>query len=788
MRYEDLRVGMRVRVTHAVRQSAVVGWDLLWIEDMDPCVGNTYTVHDIRGPSVGVSFDPDEDPSGGCRFHASCLEPAQARAFTCLDDIQPGMRVRITRAALPNEEQTRGWRNDWTNGMNQFVGTTQTVRTVTPAGVYFEIDGPHTNDTPWQGFPWFVLEDVSPTPVQVPFNPLELARPLTDVDLTGPMRRDSAFVRHPYLADPDLYPETTCAHHNVDYAAQRAQVERVGRFTAWQHKREVFKRRMAYNLRDPRPAWRYACVSALDLPCAGQTHKTLGAQVAQLITDARKAQHRSARDLPTDEICEVLNALRRVASDGTAHDVFEMLSSTTYYEDLNDYVRQCDDCQTYTLGDDLHHSEHADRDFCESCCDEYVWSDEMNDYLPEDEACALYTRRSSWRSRSANDWVTRGYGRGSCYEHPDDPEVFFDEDLYYALFPDDEDEDDSHSTSGGNLGDYHRTTRDFREVVTPGSPYPALGVELELYAKGSRSEVVREVRELPDGHICERDGSLDPHQGFEVVTRPFGKPEWGDDKGGVAQRLLDVCQAHGAIGYTELGGMYGIHVTVHRRHLSSLQEARMLMFMSAEPNASFVRAVAQRCNIYHADLDMGSLAAYRQRVSTLGGLGRSQRHLDADGSVRYRRKILGRGKYAPINLKEELAEFRIFQSTTFGPSFMKNLEFVWALIEWTSTAAATGNSWHHEDFCRWLGARAGVKKDYPNLLAYLQREKYRVKGGTAAIRNTWLPALVTAMLTHKLKELPEVKEDESEAAGEAVLETAGPFVPSVAGEQFSTAA
>ena len=218
MRYEDLRVGMRVTVAHRA-MSTTDGWHLLWVSEMDACVGGTYTIQRLHGPHLGVSFDPSDDPSAGCRFPASCLEPAQAqplpRLFTHVNDVLPGMRVRITRATRDDEERTQGWSNGWTRDMTQFVGTTQTVRRVTPAGVYFTTPYGHGYDdaVPWQGFPWFVLEDVSSTPVERPFDPMELARPLTDTDLTGPTLRDSTCLRIPHT---DPLRESFGAQYDLD--------------------------------------------------------------------------------------------------------------------------------------------------------------------------------------------------------------------------------------------------------------------------------------------------------------------------------------------------------------------------------------------------------------------------------------------------------------------------------------------------------------------------------------------------------------------------------------------
>ena len=145
------------------------------------------------------------------------------------------------------------------------------------------------------------------------------------------------------------------------------------------------------------------------------------------------------------------------------------------------------------------------------------------------------------------------------------------------------------------------------------------------------------------------------------------------------------------------------------------------MFFADGKNIDFVRAMAQREQIYNADVDMGSL--------------RSPRDLFAKGK-NCDDKYRGMGKYCPINMKESVLEFRIFQSTLAITSFMKNLELIWALYDWTRHP--TGTSWNHVDFVKWLCSRPQVEKDYPNLMAYLRKPEYRVKRGTRPIANKWI--------------------------------------------------
>ena len=51
-----------------------------------------------------------------------------------------------------------------------------------------------------------------------------------------------------------------------------------------------------------------------------------------------------------------------------------------------------------------------------------------------------------------------------------------------------------------------------------------------------------------------------------------------------------------------------------------------------------------------------------------------------------------------------------------------------ALIEWTNPMSATGSAWFYEDFLRWLQKRPMARKHYPSLIAYLERDRFPVKG------------------------------------------------------------
>ena len=316
-------------------------------------------------------------------------------------------------------------------------------------------------------------------------------------------------------------------------------------------------------------------------------------------------------------------------------------------------------------------------------------------------------------------------------------------------------QDDALRANGisSSLSSYHGSARNFKERnVTP--EVPCLGVELEVYCE-YRSDAVSAARyEVPAWNF-ETDGSLSSDYGFEIISQPLGVNEWRE----TAPRLLTALLDKGACAYTQpdSGKHYGIHVNIARRHLTPLQEARMLMFMHDAQNLEFIMAIAQRAVLYGGSslVPFGSIDDVK--VRHVGGLSEV-----SNGRNGYVKKPVGRGKYSAINMHERIAEFRIFQSTLHHDSFMKNLEFVWALVEWTSTKAATGTAWLHTDFVRWLGSKPANEQKYPHLFAYLRKPSYMGKGFPSRVHNKW--AHLLSKTTTKSLDVVSGDEDQRLAA------------------------
>lgn len=445
---------------------------------------------------------------------------------------------------------------------------------------------------------------------------------------------------------------------------------------------------------------KFDCETRHTNPIIKKRYKIRGEKLATIIHN---------KDLK--DLVEFLNDLN-AASTSVARRFAQIIRNKVEENGFN----QCSQCNKWEIDENM---EHVDGyEVCDSCVSEMcTFSDLMGRYIFNSHKIMYYESEEAYENNEGQA-ATEEYVRGELEAYGNGGGEFFPREVYASLgFAD--------GSASGQIAGYHHTERNFVEQGAT-AQYPALGVELEVYAP-QRVKAVKNLRKefKPKDLYLERDGSLDENKGFEIITQPLGKALWAE----TAPKLLNNLKKSKVVGYNhpDRDKRYGIHINVHRRGLSALQEARIMLFLTAEENLQFVQAIAQRRSIYRARMDMCGLHKSDQKVYNISPSGRN-----------YEGKIMGNGKFCPVNFHEDVAEFRIFQSTLMETSFMKNLEFIWALIEWTSTNASTGTSWMHTDFCKWLGTRQQVEKDYPNLMAYLRKPKYITKFSDGPIENRWV--------------------------------------------------
>ena len=384
------------------------------------------------------------------------------------------------------------------------------------------------------------------------------------------------------------------------------------------------------------------------------------------------------------------------------------------------FCQSCGQIESTDGSDEVRHYGDIQH-WCSDCIDSDAHYSEEQEILISSSCAVFYYATASRYRNGSHTYVTDSWGVNNAYYYDG---AYFSSDAAYDLDiyeDEDEDEDD------GLVNSYHSTSRNWRPIGGT-KQFPCLGVEIEVYADHRRraAEALREEFPVKDLYM-EQDGSLDSYHGFEIITQPWGKDVWANR----GPRILANLRSNGVVAYNhpDTDRNYGIHINLSRSGLSSMQEVRLFMFFADQRNANFVRAMAQREGIYHPDVDIGSLTDTKRLFSR----GRDS------GSKKYH----GLGKYCPVNMRSSILEFRIFQSTLADNSFMKNLELIWALVDWTRHP--TGTSWNHVDFVQWLSSRPQVEKDFPNLMAYLRKPEYRIKRGSSAIRNTWLPLVRPAV-------------------------------------------
>jgi len=209
------------------------------------------------------------------------------------------------------------------------------------------------------------------------------------------------------------------------------------------------------------------------------------------------------------------------------------------------------------------------------------------------------------------------------------------------------------------------------------------GVELEVEGYESAENAAKYIRRHLTAAYCtlKRDGSLG-ESGVEIVTRPDSievhkkmfAPLFADSPG----RALSSWNT----------GRCGMHVHVSRDALSQLQIGKMLCFVNEPAARAFITKIAGRapCNW---------CKVHKKKISGA--------KLETD-------------RYTALNVTgKHTVEVRIFKGTLAEAAFLKNLEFVQALVAFTAPASRSiADATSHRAFCNWL-----PKKTYPHLHAFL---------------------------------------------------------------------
>jgi hypothetical protein len=209
------------------------------------------------------------------------------------------------------------------------------------------------------------------------------------------------------------------------------------------------------------------------------------------------------------------------------------------------------------------------------------------------------------------------------------------------------------------------------------------GVELEVEGYETAEQAAEYIRQHLPADYCtlKRDGSLG-EAGVEIVTRP--------DSIAVHKRMFGALfkDFPGKALSSWTNGRCGMHIHVSKAALSQLQIGKMLCFLNEPAAVNFISKIAGRRPCQWCKVHKKKLTDVRKE----------------------------RDRYTALNVtNNHTVEVRIFKGTLAEAGFMKNLEFVQALVEFTAPASRSiSQATSHRAFCEWL-----PKKDYPHLHAFL---------------------------------------------------------------------
>ena len=222
------------------------------------------------------------------------------------------------------------------------------------------------------------------------------------------------------------------------------------------------------------------------------------------------------------------------------------------------------------------------------------------------------------------------------------------------------------------------------------------GIELEVgcdrgFKRSTCTKTIVDAIGIDDYAVLKEDGSISECSGFEIVTRPDA-PE-------VHKRVW-----LGALAVPEVrqqmsswtNGKCGIHIHVSRKPLSDLWVGRMLVLINADSMQSLVHTVAGRGS--------SSYTKYIKKKLTDG--------LACE---------LSDDRYEALNTSgEHTIEFRIFRGTLEPAGFIKNIEFVEAVLAYCKPAARSLRDIDKPD--KFIEFVYKSRKQYPVLNEFLQKK------------------------------------------------------------------
>lgn len=263
----------------------------------------------------------------------------------------------------------------------------------------------------------------------------------------------------------------------------------------------------------------------------------------------------------------------------------------------------------------------------------------------------------------------------------------------YHWEPEPEEEEDEDSCGRGSYHGDHYTRASWKKKH---KLHDLFGVELEIKAndKSDLSDLCITAKDL--GFIPEFDGSLCESYGVEIVAPPIALHDY---RNGQWNAFLSTARGK-ATGW-DAGTGYGIHISLRRSSLNRIQQFKFLRFFGY--NQTFCEGIAGRKSNTYADYSINSALRW--------------------GSYET-------GRYAAAALREgDRIEVRIFRSTLKKSSFLKNVQFVAALVEFVRCCSIR-DTLGCDSFVEFVSHRSRRNR-YRELVAFIDEKG--LNNGTASV-------------------------------------------------------
>jgi hypothetical protein len=364
----------------------------------------------------------------------------------------------------------------------------------------------------------------------------------------------------------------------------------------------------------------------------------------------------------------------------------ELYCDDCYWEDHT----TCDDCDEVFHTEDMDYCEANDHNFCHDCSSYYTWSDCCGEWFPED-----YAEEHGSRCNCPNNRI-------HSYDYRPKLRVY------------------DYSINRDN-GTHHRgysyvlrkelkeSTKLFKNY-NPRRPLTkcVMGFELEVEQKTGDGKLVgdmaedvtmysKDVKTNEPFLYCMQDGSL--NNGFEIASQPFTESYYKNIiyRKRMLKNVFSMLRGEGYRSYDTRN--CGMHIHVNRNSFTGdvhLYKFHLMFYKNEE----FIRWFSNRNS------------ENLERWSNVYGISKER--------IRNRIKRKSSPKFYAVHITPKgTVEIRIFRGTLDFKAFCKNIEFVFAMKEFSSRYSI--RNMKAGRFIRWLK----TIKRYPNLTFFFENLKPR---------------------------------------------------------------